>query len=39
MRYDWSHRGLVKGTVVDSNIFKPGSTWEIRATPRTHDAG
>jgi hypothetical protein len=20
-------------TVVDSNIFKPGSTWELRATP------
>jgi hypothetical protein len=23
----------VKGTVIESNIFKPGSTWEIRATP------
>jgi hypothetical protein len=23
----------VKGTVVDSNIFKRGSTWEIRAQP------
>ena len=33
LRYDWSEPGLVRGTVVDSNIFKPGSTWEIRATP------
>ena len=33
LRYDWSDPGLVKGTVVDSNIFRPGSTWEIRATP------
>ena len=33
LRYDWSTPGVVKGTVVDSNIFKPGSSWEIRATP------
>jgi hypothetical protein len=33
LRYDWSQPGAVKGTVVDSNIFKPGSTWELRATP------
>ena len=33
LRYDWSTPGVVKGTVVDSNIFKTGSTWEIRATP------
>lgn len=33
LHYDWSGPGVVKGTVVDSNIFKPGSTWEIRATP------
>ena len=33
LRYDWSRPGSVKGTVTDSNIFKPGSTWEIRATP------
>lgn len=32
LRYDWSEAGVVKGTVIDSNIFKPGSTWEIRAT-------
>jgi hypothetical protein len=33
LRYDWSQPDSVKGTVIDSNIFKPGSTWEIRATP------
>jgi len=33
LRYDWSEPGAVKGVVTDSNIFKPGSTWEIRATP------
>ena len=33
LRYDWSQPGSVKGTVVDSNIFEPGSTWELRATP------
>lgn len=32
LRYDWSRPGSIKGTVVDSNIFKPGSTWELRAT-------
>ncbi|MDQ3670914.1 MAG: SRPBCC family protein [Actinomycetota bacterium] len=35
LRYDWSQPGLVNGTVVDSNIFKPGSTWGIRAEPAT----
>jgi hypothetical protein len=34
LRYDWSQPGSVKGVVTDSNIFKPGSTWEIAATPR-----
>ncbi len=33
LRYGWSEPGSVKGTVTDSNIFKPGSTWEIRAAP------
>jgi hypothetical protein len=33
LRYDWSHSGSVKGVVTDSNLFKPGSTWELRATP------
>ena len=34
LRYDWSEPGAVKGTVVESDIFKPGSTWELHATPR-----
>ena len=34
LHYDWSEDRVVKGTVIDSNIFKPGSTWEIRARPR-----
>lgn len=32
-RYDWSEAGSVKGTVVESNLFKAGSTWEIHAKP------
>ena len=33
-RYEWSQPESVKATVIDSNIFQPGSTWEIRATAR-----
>jgi len=33
LRYDWSDPRALKGTVVDSNLFKPGSTWELWATP------
>ena len=33
-RYDWSKPRSVKATVVDSNIFRPGSTWELRANAR-----
>jgi hypothetical protein len=33
-RYEWSDPGSVKATVIDSNIFQPGSTWELRATTR-----
>jgi len=32
--YDWSQPGSVKASVLDSNVYEPGSTWEIRATPR-----
>ena len=32
LRYDWSQPGAVIATVVDSNIFMPGSTWQLRAT-------
>ncbi len=31
LRYDWSTPGAVKGVVVDSNLFHPGSTWELHA--------
>jgi hypothetical protein len=31
LRYDWSESGRVMGVVVDSNIFHPGSSWEIQA--------
>jgi len=33
LRYDWSKPGSIKGVVIDSNIFKPGSTWEITSMP------
>jgi hypothetical protein len=32
LRYDWSNPQAVRGRVVDSNLFKPGSTWELWAT-------
>ena len=32
IRYDWSQPDALRGTVIDSNLFAPGSTWEIRAT-------
>ena len=32
LHYDWSEPGAIKGRVIESNIFKPGSTWEIHAT-------
>jgi hypothetical protein len=32
-RYDWSHPGSVKATVIDSNVYAfPGSSWEMKAT-------
>jgi hypothetical protein len=33
LRYDWSEPGLIKGVVTDSNLFKAGSSWEIRVKP------
>ena len=32
-RYDWSHGGAVRGTVTESNVLEPGSTFELRAVP------
>ena len=31
-RYDWSEPGIVKQTVLDSNVLEPGSVWELRVT-------
>ena len=31
LRYDWSQPNALLGTVLDSNLFKPGSTWELWA--------
>lgn len=31
-RYDWSEPGVVRATIVDSNVFRPGGTWELRAS-------
>ena len=33
LRYDWSSPQALRATVIDSNLFKPGSTWELWATP------
>jgi hypothetical protein len=37
LHYDWSSGHSVEGVVVDSNIFKPGSTWGIWVRP--HESG
>jgi hypothetical protein len=33
-RYDWSRPGVVRAEVQDSDVFRPGSAWELRAEPR-----
>ena len=32
-RYDWSDPHLVVARVLDSNVFRPGSRWELRVRP------
>jgi len=32
-RYDWSDPHSVVARVLDSNIFRPGSRWELRVRP------
>lgn len=32
-RYEWSQPGRVTATVSDSNVFEPGSTFELHAVP------
>jgi hypothetical protein len=36
LRYDWSQPDAVRGVVIASNLFHPGSTWElwVTATPQ-----
>lgn len=31
--YDWSSPGVVRSRVIDSNVFAPGSWWELRVSP------
>jgi hypothetical protein len=31
--HDWSEPGVVKAAVIDSNVLRPGSTFDVRATP------
>ena len=32
-RYDWSSPGTVVAEVQESNVFRPGSRWELRVRP------
>lgn len=32
-RYEWPRPGSVHQTVLESNVLRPGSTWEITAVP------
>ena len=34
-RYDWSEPTQVTATVIESNVFKPGSSWQLQAAPRS----
>jgi hypothetical protein len=31
-RYEWPEPGLVRTDTTDSNVFEPGSSWQLRAT-------
>src|SRR5438477_3713440 len=33
-RYDWSEPTQLTATVIESNVFKPGASWQLQATPR-----
>ena len=33
-RYEWPEPGLVRADTTDSNVFAPGSSWQLRATAR-----
>lgn len=32
-RYDWSERGTIRQTIIDSNAITSRSTWQLTATP------
>jgi hypothetical protein len=32
-RYEWETPGLIRQTVLDSNVLMPGSTWELKISP------
>lgn len=34
-RYDWSEPAQVTAAVSESNVFKPGSSWQLQAAPRS----
>jgi hypothetical protein len=34
-RYGWSEPAQVTATVSESNVFKPGSSWQLQAAPRS----
>ena len=34
-RYDWSERGTIRQTIIDSNVITPRSTWQLTATAQS----
>jgi hypothetical protein len=34
-RYDWSEPTQITATVIESNVFRPGSTWRLQVSPRS----
>jgi hypothetical protein len=37
-RYEWSERGTVTQTVLNSNVLEPGSIWQLRVAA-SNDGG
>lgn len=38
-RYDWSTPGTIRAEVKASNVFEPGSSWELTVRPAGADGG
>jgi len=38
-RYDWSTPGMIRAEVQASNVFRPGSSWELHVRPRGAGGG